>query len=123
MSKIYIICSKNFEYNDEYYYQAGIENTKFAFTDLEKAELSKEKLEKEGFIENYVNGYLCFEDLSFDRGSEFIKNLKENNIDVHDDEEIRSYLNKNKHLIDLAFESFEFDFYQITQAEIVNIFS
>ncbi len=54
--KLYVIQPIHFEYNDENYYEEGLEKAEYIFSDLSKAQDKLEELNKKGLTEfSYIN--------------------------------------------------------------------
>lgn len=138
MSTIYVINPINFEYNDNYYYSAGLSNPKYSFVDLKEAEKKKEQLEKEYFIEildgNDIGSYGYDEDMFSEEldEEEFEKLFKMNYkswTDNYYSFESKSPFNKNSknkftdEQIDFLFKYFQIEFFSISNTELIDVFS
>lgn len=137
MSTIYVINPVNFEYNDEYYYSAGLSNPKYSFVDLKEAEKKKEELEKKYFIEilngNDIGSY-GYHKVIFSGGFDKKKFKKIFGIDYQSwadnyysfESKIFNKNGKNKFTdeqIDFLFKYFMIEFFSISETELIDVFS
>lgn len=137
MSTIYVINPVNFEYNDNYYYSAGLSNPKYSFVDLKEAEKKKEQLEKEYFIEildgNNIGEYGYNEDaFSEELDEEEFEKLFKMNYESWKDNyysfESKSFDKncKNKFTdeqINFLFQYWIIEFFSVSKTELIDVFS